>query len=453
MDGVFEVDNEFIGGEVMNITKMRISELKEYQNNPRLINDEAIDRVAASIKEFGFKVPIIVDEDNVIVAGHTRKLAARSLGMEEVPVIIADDLTEDQIKAFRLADNRVAEFSEWNFDKLETELEGLADGEFNLDILDFDLDDYDNEDYNDVYDEFEKGSLNRDFLISPFSYLDTRNGEWKNRRDEWKKLGIKSELGREDNLTFGSNLTTDTLGGTSIFDPVLCELMYKWYIPNKGDKIIDCFAGGSVRGVVAEQSGYKYHGVDLRKEQVESNYVNAEEIGCNMDNIKWYTGDSNKIDEVVEEKEFDFMFTCPPYHDLEVYSDNENDISNMEYDQFVDIYENILIKTANKVKDNRFAAVVISDIRDKKGFYRDLTGVTKRAMGQAGFNLYNDLILINAVGTGALRARRNMKSRKNVRLHQNVLVFFKGDTKNIKQDFNVIEFDDEELIEEAKEEV
>src|SRR5699024_5878918 len=116
MDGVFEVDNEFIGGEVMNITKMRISELKEYENNPRLINDEAVDKVEASIKEFGFKVPIIVDEDNVIVAGHTRKLAARSLGMEEVPVIIADDLTEEQIKAFRLADNKVAEFSDWDLE-------------------------------------------------------------------------------------------------------------------------------------------------------------------------------------------------------------------------------------------------------------------------------------------------------------------------------------------------
>ena len=450
MDGVFEVDNDFIGGEVMNITKMRISELKEYENNPRLINEEAIERVAASIKEFGFKVPIIVDEENVIVAGHTRKLAAQSIGVDEVPVVIADDLTEEQIKAFRLADNRVAEFSEWDFDKLEIELQGLADGEFNLDILDFNLDDNDNEDYNDVYDEFEKGSLNRDFLISPFSYLDTRNGEWKNRRDEWKKLGIKSELGREENLTFDSHLTTDTLGGTSIFDPVLCELMYKWYIPDKGDNIIDCFAGGSVRGVVAEQSGYKYHGVDLRKEQVESNYVNAEEIGCNMENVKWYTGDSNKIDEVIEEKDFDFMFTCPPYHDLEVYSDDENDISNMNFDEFVDIYSNILVKTGDKVKENRFAAVVISDIRDKQGFYRDLTGVTKRSMERAGFKLYNDIILINAVGTGALRARQSMRNRKNVRLHQNVLVFFKGNPKDIKNDFKVIEYNDDELVEEAE---
>ena len=116
----------------MNVTNMKISELKEYESNPRLINDEAVDKVAASIKEFGFKVPIIVDEDNVIVAGHTRKLAAQSIGMDEVPVVIADDLTEDQIKAFRLADNKVSEFSEWDFDLLSAE----------LDELDMDMDDF-----------------------------------------------------------------------------------------------------------------------------------------------------------------------------------------------------------------------------------------------------------------------------------------------------------------------
>lgn len=151
MDGVFEVDNEFIGGEVMNITKMRISELKEYENNPRLINDEAIDRVAASIKEFGFKVPIIVDEDNVIVAGHTRKLAAQSIGMEEVPVIIADDLTEEQIKAFRLADNKVAEFSEWDFELLYSEMETL---DIDMDLFGFD-EELPDIDIDDVFSEDE----------------------------------------------------------------------------------------------------------------------------------------------------------------------------------------------------------------------------------------------------------------------------------------------------------
>lgn len=101
-----------------------INQLKPYENNPR-INDNAVDAVAASIKEFGFKVPIIVDKDNVIVAGHTRLKAAQKLGLEEVPVIVADDLTEEQVKAFRLADNKVSELADWDFQKLEEELAGI----------------------------------------------------------------------------------------------------------------------------------------------------------------------------------------------------------------------------------------------------------------------------------------------------------------------------------------
>ena len=129
----------------MEVKNISLSELKEYENNPRVINEEAIDKVATSIKEFGFKVPIIVDEDNVIVAGHTRKLAAQSIGMDEVPVVIADDLTEDQIKAFRLADNKVTEFSEWDFELLYSEMETLdMDMElfgFDEELPDIDIDD------------------------------------------------------------------------------------------------------------------------------------------------------------------------------------------------------------------------------------------------------------------------------------------------------------------------
>lgn len=121
----------------MNIVEKNIDEIIPYINNPR-INDNAVDKVAASIKEFGFKVPCVISSDNVIVTGHTRIKAAKKLGMETVPCIIADDLTDAQIKAFRLADNKVAEFSEWDFEKLEIEFEGLAD--FDLEDFGFEID-------------------------------------------------------------------------------------------------------------------------------------------------------------------------------------------------------------------------------------------------------------------------------------------------------------------------
>ena len=116
----------------MEIINKKTNEIKPYENNPRK-NDEAIKYVAESIKQFGFKVPIVIDKNGVIVAGHTRYKASKKLGLEEVPCIVADDLNEEQIKAFRLADNKVAEKSEWNFDLLDEELGDIL----NLDMSDF----------------------------------------------------------------------------------------------------------------------------------------------------------------------------------------------------------------------------------------------------------------------------------------------------------------------------
>lgn len=108
----------------MNVVNLSIDELKPYKNNPRF-NDQAVEAVMNSIKEFGFKVPIVVDKNNVIVAGHTRYKASKRLGLKEVPCIIADDLTDEQIKAFRLADNKVSELAEWDKDLLNLELNDL----------------------------------------------------------------------------------------------------------------------------------------------------------------------------------------------------------------------------------------------------------------------------------------------------------------------------------------
>ena len=110
----------------MNVVLMNISDIRPYEKNPRK-NDEAVKYVAESIKEFGFKVPIVVDKDNVIVAGHTRYKAAKKLKLIEVPCVVADDLTEEQIKAYRLADNKVAEKAQWDFDLLAEEIGALSD--------------------------------------------------------------------------------------------------------------------------------------------------------------------------------------------------------------------------------------------------------------------------------------------------------------------------------------
>ena len=134
----------------MEIINKKIEELKPYKNNPRN-NDEAVDYVLNSIKEFGFKVPIIIDKNNEIIAGHTRLKAIIKLGLKEVPCIIADDLTEEQVKAFRLADNKVSEIAEWDFDLLEQELEEIQDIDMNM--FDFDLSSLDNEEEKEVIED------------------------------------------------------------------------------------------------------------------------------------------------------------------------------------------------------------------------------------------------------------------------------------------------------------
>lgn len=119
----------------MQIIEKKVSQLIPYERNPRK-NENAVPYVANSIKEFGFKVPIVIDKDDVIVAGHTRLLAAKQLGMETVPCIVADDLTEEQLKAFRLADNKTGEIAVWDFDMLDEELNDI----FNVDMHDFGFD-------------------------------------------------------------------------------------------------------------------------------------------------------------------------------------------------------------------------------------------------------------------------------------------------------------------------
>lgn len=118
-----------------DIQLVEINKVIPYENNPRF-NEDAVDKVAASLKEFGFRQPIVVDKDMVIIAGHTRLKAAESLGMKEVPVLIADDMTEEQVKAYRLADNKTAEFASWDFGKLEEE---LADIDIDMSEFGFDV--------------------------------------------------------------------------------------------------------------------------------------------------------------------------------------------------------------------------------------------------------------------------------------------------------------------------
>ena len=281
--------------------------------------------------------------------------------------------------------------------------------------------------------------LRQRFVEPPFSILDTRQAEWQERKRTWKKLGIKPEIVRDaDTKTFNisewaAEKADKDMPSISIFDPALCEVMYKWFCPD-GGLILDPFAGGAVRGIVANFMGYHYTGIDIRPEQIEDNRNQALDILPVNNQPQWYVGDSNKllgnwVTECEDWKEgcghYDFIFSCPPYADLEVYSDLEGDISNMNYADFLSAYRSIIAKACFLLKPGGMAAFVVGEVRDKKGNFYGLVPDTIKAFRDAGMAFYNEIIMVTPTGTAAIRAGGMMKNRKIVRTHQNILVFIK----------------------------
>jgi DNA modification methylase len=272
-------------------------------------------------------------------------------------------------------------------------------------------------------------------MIKPFSILDTRTKEWQDRKRWWiNTYGIKSELGREQ--TISKSKFWETEETVSIFDATLCETMYEWFCP-KGGKILDPFAGGSVRGIVAEEMGYKYTGIDISETQIEANRLQSKKPN-------WIIGDSEDVLEDLGNEDYDFVFTCPPYYDLEIYSDKEEDLSNMSDTDFDDKYFSILGEAYSKLKPNRFMCIVLSEVREvsktgnyKIGKYRNLLAKTVLACEEMGFGFYNDMVLFNSQHQASRISKTYFeRNRKVASVHQNVLVFIKGNPDIATEDIN-----------------
>lgn len=305
--------------------------------------------------------------------------------------------------------------------------------------------------FGDVIKPKASGPVAERFTLPPFTILDARMGEWQDRKRAWASIGLRGELGREA-ATFGDcsqyqiravagkNCTTgknscmlgaadNGSGGqsvTSIFDPVVRELAYRWFSP-AGGQVVDPFAGGSVRGIVAGALGRNYWGCDLRAEQIEANEAQADEIIPTVRPV-WVCGDS--METLDDAPDADFVFSCPPYGDLEQYSDDPRDLSAMEWHTFVAAYKRIILRSVARLKPDSFACFVVGDFRDNKGFYRNFVSETIDGFEQAGARLYNEAILATSVGSAAMRVTKQFEaSRKMAKTHQNVLVFCKGDPR------------------------
>lgn len=317
-------------------------------------------------------------------------------------------------------------------------------------------------------------SLAERFGVPPFSVLDSRSGTWQDRKRRWLALGIRSELGRGNDADGGSNggvtiesvsgadptfyaqkrraearlgreLTTAefladhyvapdgaanlSTTGTSVFDPVLAELAYRWFAP-PGGRVLDPFAGGSVRGIVAARLGYRYLGVDLSERQLDANRVQAEELLDADDPVPdWRTGDATRLDDVLDADDgpFDLVFTCPPYADLEVYSDDPADLSTMPYPTFADGLATAIGTAAARLRPGRFVVVVIGEARGSDGgYYAILPDLIVRLRDDHGLAYWNELVYVTPAGSVPVRAGRQFAaSRKAGRVHQTVLVLYK----------------------------
>jgi DNA modification methylase len=220
---------------------------------------------------------------------------------------------------------------------------------------------------------------------------------------------------------------------TSILDPVMCEILLSWFT-NEGFKTLDPFAGDAVFGFCSAYKNRPFTGIELRKEQVEFNQLLIDTHDLNG---KYICDDSLNIDNHIEDNSMDFIFSCPPYADLEIYSELENDLSNMSYDDFFKTIEQILQKTIKKLKENRFAVIVMGEVRHKKtGVYLGIIPKIIQIMCGAGLHYYNEIILQTPIGNLHMRAGAYMSNARKIgKQHQNILVFYKGNPKNINNHF------------------
>lgn len=479
----------------LKVEAWAIDRIRPYPKNARTHSIEDIRAARAAIDEYGWTYPILVDESLTVIAGH-RRLAAAMLepAFETVPVMQAVGWSAEQIKAYRLWDNKSTLSGGWDEGLLRAELGELQAVNFDLSFTGFDLSELNVFGApaalggDGVGDEKKPaGSLSDKFWAVPFSVLNAREGWWQDRKRAWLALGIESEVGRGENLLKMSDtvlepdpkkrakmksqrgllMTTSQKpleeadpvtqemaeradSGTSIFDPVLCELAYRWFCPPKG-VVLDPFAGGSVRGIVASKLGREYVGVDLRPEQIEANRVQAKAICKGRGNPKpeWVEGDSQDIAKLAKGAKADFLFSCPPYADLERYSDDPLDLSTMEYPAFLAAYRAIIASAAKMLQKDRFACFVVGDIRnpDDRGVYRGFHMDTIRAFEDAGLQLYNHAILITAAGSLPMRSGRAFEtSRKLGKTHQDCLIFVKGDPVKATAAIGKVEFGEPEEL-------
>lgn len=391
------------------------------------------------------------------------------------PVLKASELSDEEQREFIIKDN--VGYGEWDMDALANEWDAEDLNGWGLDLWEDKTGDGSGSDASRQNSAPESSLFDR-FVVPPFSILDTRKGYWQDRKKKW--YDIIGDMGESRNDTLVTSLEIKykdlyqrtrehrkecglsfkeyidkyvsqedlekeqakiVAQGVSILDPVMAEIVCRWFGQENGTAF-DCFAGDSVFGFVAAHLGNDFTGIELRDKQAALNNERVEGMKA-----RYICDDGQNVAQHIEPESQDLLFSCPPYFDLEKYSDLPNDASNQgSYEDFIKILENAFTGAVSCLKQNRFAAICVGDVREKNtGFYYDFCGDIKRIFKQNGMRLYNEIILVEQTASTALRASRYMDSRKVAKTHQHLLVFFKGDPKKIKKEFPKIEYTEEDL--------
>ena len=479
-----------------------ITDLNLHHKNAR-IGD--VDTIKGSMVANGVYKPIVVNKGtytgrpNEVLAGNHSLKAMRQLA-EENPTdprwqniaVWLVDVDEERATRILLADNATADKGTYDQAGL---LELLEAVDHDLDGTGYDYADLDelqellNDENSGGVDDLTEGSsltLAERFGVPPLTVLDARRGAWQERKKAWIASGIASHEGRDSELIYADrttlyanwyevkneavaknpDITADEIEqryahklraygdgvGTSVFDPVLCELLYAWF-SKRGDVTVDPWAGGSVRGIIAAATGRAYRGHELSPKQCTANreqwetYTPRSVDKGDMPAPVWIEGDSRETLRETTGVTADFIIGCPPYYDLENYSENPNDLSNLSTGEFDAAMRDTLHAADKLLANNRFAAFVVGAVRDKRGVLRDM----KKCMIDAApdtWTLANDAVLLTTVGTAAVRAPRQFTATRALsRTHQDILVFVKGSRKEAAQrlgDVELMAWDEEE---------
>ena len=437
------------------IIELNIEDIRDDPTNPNVLTLEQQRGLEKSMMDFGRLKYIVVDQDNRVIDGTHRLEVEKAVGTKRIQVIQVNVKDEAERKLMRETLNllhgtydRTKQSEELLYLFENKRLDELAEllGKSNLEDFRQTISRNQAIDILNLNDDPENkssltGALSQKYGLPPFTVLDATSQRWRERKNKWLEFGLASHQGRDHVKYFNNKLLNYSLPTVSVYDPVLCEIMYRWFTPKQHSKVLDPFAGGTTRGVIASFLGHEYISVDLSQKQIDANEEQYEKLKHRMprNHIKpqWLQGDSLELTNIIKDSNdsFDMLQTSPPYFLQEQYSKDEKDLNMIKsFDEFLDKYLKIIDESCKLLKQNgSFVVWNTTNTRDKNtGEVTNIIYEITNRFRKHGFMLLNDIILLRAIGSLQMMAPMHFKNKRYLgQRHENVMVYFRGRREEI----------------------